>query len=174
LRRLRRDHPELHNLVLAGEISPFSAAVAAGFRKRPGKQPKCPVAPLELELSADQMQELWLGPSHHGSVFADADELREAWSKHKDRVMELWGQNLHRPAAWWELELCEDHPGYDREPAVLFERGLLSEPERQEYLRQQKKRAPPRAGPSVHLNAHKGRPIHRAAAHAAQERDVLK
>src|SRR5437899_1274685 len=48
LRKLRAHHPELHALVLSGEISPFAAAVAAKFRKRPGRQPKRPVAPLEL------------------------------------------------------------------------------------------------------------------------------
>lgn len=34
LRRLRKDHPELHEKVLANEMSPNAAAIEAGFRKR--------------------------------------------------------------------------------------------------------------------------------------------
>jgi hypothetical protein len=34
IRRLRRDHPELHQLVLAGELTPYRAAVIAGFRRQ--------------------------------------------------------------------------------------------------------------------------------------------
>lgn len=33
LRRLRKDHPELHEKVLANEMSPNKAAIEAGFRK---------------------------------------------------------------------------------------------------------------------------------------------
>jgi hypothetical protein len=33
LRRLRKDRPDLHAKVLAGEMSPHAAAIAAGFRK---------------------------------------------------------------------------------------------------------------------------------------------
>jgi hypothetical protein len=38
LRRLRRDFPQLHQLVLDGQISPHRAAITAGFRA--GRQPK--------------------------------------------------------------------------------------------------------------------------------------
>ncbi len=34
LRRLRKDHPELHEKVLADELSPHAAAIEAGFRKK--------------------------------------------------------------------------------------------------------------------------------------------
>jgi hypothetical protein len=34
LRRLKRDHPELADKVVAGELSPHAAAVQAGFRRR--------------------------------------------------------------------------------------------------------------------------------------------
>jgi hypothetical protein len=78
LRRLRNHHPELHRLVLSGEITPFRAAVTAGFRRAPGRRPRRLTVPLELELSPDQMMELWLGPGQGGSLFADADELKAA------------------------------------------------------------------------------------------------
>jgi hypothetical protein len=75
--------------------------------------------------------ELWLGPGHRGSLFADADELRAAWIKHRDQVMALWGQNGHRPMGWWEFEAGDlEHPGYDNEPRFLYENGLLSADER--------------------------------------------
>lgn len=34
LRRLRKDHPELHEKVLSNEMSPNQAAIEAGFRKK--------------------------------------------------------------------------------------------------------------------------------------------
>ena len=35
LRRLRKDRPDIHARVLAGELSPHGGMVAAGFRKKP-------------------------------------------------------------------------------------------------------------------------------------------
>jgi hypothetical protein len=35
LRRLRKDRPDIHARVLAGEISPYAGMVEAGFRRRP-------------------------------------------------------------------------------------------------------------------------------------------
>lgn len=132
MRRLRRDFPELHRLVLDGTLSPFRAAVAAGFRKKPGPRPKRPIDRLE-EGHHEQMLELWLGPGHRGSIFNDASELREAWIKHRDQVMALWGSNCRRPAAWWELETDLEYPGYDHESRVLYEHGLLTEAERTQF-----------------------------------------
>jgi hypothetical protein len=131
---LRRDHVELHRLVLSGAITPFSAAVAAGFRKRVGRPPKQgPVDPLDL--SPDQAQELWLGASYDGSVFASEEERHAAWRKHRDRLMALWGKGGRRPLAWWCYEAGElDYPGYDFERSTLFEAGRLTEPERAELL----------------------------------------
>jgi hypothetical protein len=124
---LRRDHPELHSLVLSGEISPFRASVVAGFRRPPGKKPSRPVDRTE-EGHHEMLLELWLGPHpDRGSVFADADELRAAWLKHRDKVMELWGRNGRRPQGWWEFEAGDlERPPYDDEPLFLYERGLLS------------------------------------------------
>lgn len=39
LRRLRKDRPDLHERVLAGELSPHGAMVQAGFRKRTATVP---------------------------------------------------------------------------------------------------------------------------------------
>jgi len=36
LRRLRKDRPDIHARVLAGELSPYAGMIEAGFRKRPG------------------------------------------------------------------------------------------------------------------------------------------
>jgi hypothetical protein len=35
LRRLRKDRPDIHARVLAGELSPHAGMIEAGFRKRP-------------------------------------------------------------------------------------------------------------------------------------------
>ena len=35
LRRLRKDRPDLHARVLAGELSPHAGMIEAGFRKKP-------------------------------------------------------------------------------------------------------------------------------------------
>jgi hypothetical protein len=144
LRRLRRDHPELHRLVLSGEVTPFRAACAAGFRRPPGKKSKRLVDPTE-EGHHEVLLELWLGPGHHGSVFADADELRAAWLRHRDKVMELWGRNGRRPQGWWEFEAgdLERPDDYDDEPAFLLKHGLLSEAERAEFEAAERRQRPP-------------------------------
>lgn len=44
IRRLAKDAPELHALVIAGELSPNAAAIEAGFRKRKFQLPDDPEA----------------------------------------------------------------------------------------------------------------------------------
>jgi hypothetical protein len=133
LRRLRNEFPAIHKLVLSGQISPFAGAVAAGFRKMPGRQPKRPADPSDI--SSDQEMELWLGAGHRSSTFGSEDERREAWTQHRDRLMELWGKGGRRPLAWWLFEAGElDYPGYDLERSTLFTAGLLAEAERAELL----------------------------------------
>jgi hypothetical protein len=129
LRRLRRDYPQLHQLVLDGVLSPHRAAIAAGFRKVPGPKPKRrPADPLEL--SPDQAQELWLGAGANGSVFQDESERHAAWLKHRDRLMELWGAHGRRQLAWWCYEAPADLDyDYSCEQSTLYEAGLLSETE---------------------------------------------
>jgi hypothetical protein len=133
LRRLRRDFPELHSLVLSGDITPFKASCVAGFRRPPGKKPQRPVDRTE-QGHHDVLLELWLGPHpDRGSVFADADELRQAWLRHRDKAMELWGRNCRRPMGWWELETDLEYPGRDAEPRFLYEHDLLSALERAQF-----------------------------------------
>jgi hypothetical protein len=83
-------------------------------------------------LSFSELEELWLGPSHNGSVFSSEAELREAWNRGRQIVMELWGRDAKRPQGWWEFEapaLGLEWPGYEREPRYLFEAGILEEDE---------------------------------------------
>jgi hypothetical protein len=102
IRRLRRDHPELHQLVLNGELTPFRAAVTAGFCRRKGRRPKPVVVNLSaIAITPLQEMELWLGASHHGSAFASEEERRRLWTEHRERLMRWWGQGGHRPQAWW-------------------------------------------------------------------------
>jgi hypothetical protein len=135
LRRLGREFPELHQLVLNGEISPFAAAVAAGFRKRPGPKPKQrPVDPSDI--THEQEMELWLGAPDGGSSFASEEERSAAWFRHRDRLMQLWARDGKRPVAWWQHESPAElyYPGPDFERSTLYEWGLLAEGERAELL----------------------------------------
>jgi hypothetical protein len=148
LRRLRRDHPQLHELVLSGQISPFRAAVVAGFRQPPGKQPKRPADPTEQgHNDSDVLLELWLGPHPgRGSLFDTPEELRAAWDKHKAEVMRMWARGGHRPRGFWEFETDLKFPGYDAEPAFLLKHDLLSEAERRQLEAQwaaERQRRPP-------------------------------
>jgi len=91
--RLRRDHPELHQLVWNAELTPHRAAVAAGFLKKPGRKPRRPVIKLSASaLTPLQEMELWLGPSHHGAAFASEEERGRLWTAHRERLMRWWGQ----------------------------------------------------------------------------------
>lgn len=61
LRRLRKDAPELHARVLAGEISPHGAMVEAGFRKRTMTVPVDPeraAVTLSRHFTPDELREL--------------------------------------------------------------------------------------------------------------------
>jgi hypothetical protein len=52
-----------------------------------------------------ELQELWLGPNPNlGSLFADRQELREAWEQHRVEVMALFAKDGRRPMGWWEFE----------------------------------------------------------------------
>jgi hypothetical protein len=73
--------------------------------------------------------ELWLGPPANGSAFSNNEERREQWFRHRDRLLAIWGQHGRRPLAWWAYEAPIPYPGYDREGAVLYEAGLLTETE---------------------------------------------
>lgn len=61
LRRLRKDRPDLHSRVLAGELSPHGAAIEAGFRKRTIQIPEDldgAAAALRRRLNDDELRQL--------------------------------------------------------------------------------------------------------------------
>jgi hypothetical protein len=89
-------------------------------------------------LSYDQLQELWLGPSHDGSYFGSTEELEQAWQTHRDEVMRLFGRSGRRPQAWWCFDAPElglQWPGFDRERSCLYDNGVLDEGEVAELVR---------------------------------------
>jgi hypothetical protein len=128
LRRLRKRRPDLHKLVLAGELTVCAAAIQAGFRR--GRQPK-PVVVAQIPpmvggaITSQQEMELWLGPSHHGPAFASEEERRRLWTEHRDRLLRLFGQDGRRPMAWWKYESPVPFPGLRRQRSTLYEHGLL-------------------------------------------------
>jgi hypothetical protein len=126
IRRLRRYHPELHQQVLAGELTPHRAAIVAGFLRNPG-EPKRPVS--AIAITPQQEMELWLGPSHHGSSFASEEERRRLWVENRDRLMRLFGRDGCRPIAWWKYESPVPFPGLKLQRSTLYEHGLLGEAE---------------------------------------------
>jgi hypothetical protein len=130
LRRLRKGFPELHRLVLAGALTTYQAAIAAGFRGRKGQQPKLVVVkPSANMITPLQEMELWLGPSHHGSSFTSDDERRRLWVENRDRLLRLFGQDGCRPMAWWWYESPVPFPGLKLQRSTLYAHGLLGEAE---------------------------------------------
>ena len=130
LRRLRKGFPELHGLVLAGKLTAYQAAVAAGFR---GRKRQRSVVVNTAAITPLQEMELWLGASHHGSAFASDEERRRLWEAHRERLMRWWGTDGRRPQAWWRYDAPNiPYPGYARERSTLFAAGLLSKREVEE------------------------------------------
>src|SRR5262249_57922757 len=81
-------------------------------------------------LTYSELQELWLGPSHDGSLFGSREELRAAWEKNRDLMMRLWGRGGRRPAAYYEFEWSGVRPAYDLERSTLWRAGLLTAEEK--------------------------------------------
>jgi hypothetical protein len=128
LRRLRKGFPELHGLVLAGKLTAYQAAVAAGFR---GCKRQRSVVVNTAAITPLQEMELWLGASHHGSSFASEEERRRLWEAHRERLMRWWGTDGRRPQAWWRYDAPNiPYPGYARERSTLWAAGLLGKQER--------------------------------------------
>lgn len=88
---------------------------------------------LRRELTWAEEMELWLGPSHRGSLFASREELFQAWLMNRDQMMAAWAKHGKRPAGWWEFEAPFPRPS-GHEQSALFEAGLLSTEERIELL----------------------------------------
>jgi hypothetical protein len=145
IERLRRGgHADLLAAVESGRLSAYAAAEAAGLvTRRPvlgtgtanhAKRRALAVA-REQRASSHAELELWLGPSHHGSLFHNEAELRAAWAQSRDLLMARYAQGGHRPQAWWAFEATDlRYPGYDRERSFLFEHSLLTDAERFELL----------------------------------------
>ena len=87
-------------------------------------------------LTHDELQELWLGPTHRGSLFRSREELRDAWARGRDLAMELWAKGGHRPMGWWQFERP---PGlkfdFNHKASILYDANLLAEDERRELVR---------------------------------------
>lgn len=69
LRRLRKDRPDLHERVIAGEVSPHAAMVAAGFRVRSLSIPTEPngaARAIRRHFTADQIDALIEALQHDG------------------------------------------------------------------------------------------------------------
>jgi hypothetical protein len=115
MRRLRKQRPELHRLVLTGAISVYQATVAAGFRAGRRKL----VVPAQCDISGIAEMRLWLGP------LAGDEEERRLWFEHRTRLLEWFGGNGRRPQAWWRYEAPFKYPGFSREKSALWEAGLL-------------------------------------------------
>ena len=79
-------------------------------------------------LAFSQEQELWLGICTY-PTFESEEERREAWERHRARLMDQFAHNGRRPAAWWTYEAPIPFPGRDVEQSTLFEAGLLGEGE---------------------------------------------
>jgi len=128
LRRLRRDYPALHALVLDGTLSPHRAAITAGFRKPPGPKPKRrPVDPSDI--TPTQEMEFWLGPSDSSrSSFTGEEERRRLWLEHRDRLLGYWGRHGRRPQAWWEFDSPIPFPGPDVNAARSTKQACLPRP----------------------------------------------
>src|SRR5262249_52677686 len=89
-------------------------------------------------LTYDELQELWLGPSHNGSLFSSLEDLRDAWIRGRDVVLRLFANNGRRPMAWWQFDapaLGLKLPGRDRGQGYLYEHGVLDEVEKLELER---------------------------------------
>jgi hypothetical protein len=81
-------------------------------------------------LSHGQEMFLLYGPADRWEdAFADEREVCEAWRQHRVRILTSY-RHGRRPWAWWALEAGDlRYPGHDKERAVLYEVGLLTETE---------------------------------------------
>jgi hypothetical protein len=121
---------------MAGELTVSGAATMAGFN-RPGPKPNSGrlKATTNNSITPTQEMELWLGPSRHGSAFANDEQRRSAWLEQRDRLMELFAHNGRRPQAWWRFEAPFKYPGFNLERSTLWAAGLLGAAEARELER---------------------------------------
>jgi hypothetical protein len=87
------------------------------------------------QITSDQELCLWLGASsNQPAPFESAEEAKELWFRHRDRLMTLFSGHGRRPMAWWWFEAPLPYPGFDNETVALLEAGLLSEDEKAEIV----------------------------------------
>jgi len=142
LGRLRNEGRfDLVDAVESGRLSAFAAGEAAGYMKRPPvlgtgspnqrRKRQHQLRALAGDGTLSELQELWLGPHPTtGSVFSSPQDLREAWERHRDEVMRLWGQGGRRPMGWWQFDTELKYPGYYRERSFLWRHGILGPEEK--------------------------------------------
>jgi hypothetical protein len=89
--------------------------------------------PTRQRISPDAELDLWLGPGRHESPFASEEQRREAWLRHRDRLLGVLPASPgRRPQAWWDYDSPIPWPGYERERSALWRAGALTEDERVE------------------------------------------
>jgi hypothetical protein len=150
LARLERDgRKDLVEAIRKGHVSAYTVAVELGWTKRPEplgtgslnvtRRRQHQLRALAGDgLAGNQIQELWLGPSHDGSYFGSREELEQAWEANRDEVMRLFANNGRRPLAWWQFDapkLGLKWPGLDREQSYLYDHDILDEAECTELVR---------------------------------------
>jgi hypothetical protein len=91
--------------------------------RRHDPSPDAPIDPNEV-------MELWLGPSHNGSLFRDREELQRAWELARDYMLKTFGQPGRRPRAFYAFEWDGPPPPYDRERSTLWRAGALDPAEK--------------------------------------------
>jgi hypothetical protein len=91
--------------------------------------------PRRGRLNHERAMVLQYGPDPRWDAFRDEEEYREAWARHRERLL-AGDRHGRRPMAWWRFEAPPSlkYPGYDRERSVLYEAGLLGEEERRELV----------------------------------------
>jgi|SRR5262245_51418335 len=92
--------------------------------------------PIRGALSPEQAQELFLGPAQFGSFFRDREHLKTTWFRHRDFMLENWGNRGRRPAAFYEFEWEGEPPEYDVERSTLWRAGAFTEAEQAEVERE--------------------------------------
>jgi hypothetical protein len=145
LDRLRRENQR--NWIAAiesGGVSAFAVAVELGWARRPptkrgaaanqAKRRRHSLVEEQRRISGSrpddltllQEQELWLGISHHGSVFRSRAEAEMAWQTHREHLMQNWAHDGKRPAGWWAFEAPFPRPPFGHEASRLYAAGLLA------------------------------------------------
>jgi len=185
LARLERDgRHDLAEAIREGRVSALTIAVEMGWTKRPetlglgsGNAAKRRQHQLRAltggGLSAGEAMELWLGPSHNGSLFDSPEALRAAWETHRDEFMAGWGRQGRRPQIWWEFDapaLGLKWPGYFNEQSYLHDAGALAAEEKAELERGWKVEFERALAPDFTLNDGSGEILTGDCARAAYHR----